>query len=426
MFKKLQSLLRSNTAKDASLMTMGTALSAVLAAVFFILAARLLGPKDFGIFSLATAASFMFADVFDIALNTSLVRFVARSLKNKDELADKYLKLIFKFKTIVAILFIILISLFAKQLSELLLGQEMQTVLLLTAFGAGFQMMYTFTIAHTQAKSQFFKAAIATVLNPGFRLLGLLGLVAAKAVGTLSSLGVYFFATPISALFGILLSPLDFFKEKNENQVAKSLISYNLPLTAGFAITAIAGRIDNFILVNSAGAQAVGFYAAAFRLFAPLQFLAGSMSTVFAPRFAGFTKASEAKVYFKKSLAAVVVLSIGMLFIFPFSNLLIRLFYGQQFTPSVLVLKILLFGFVAFFLQVPFTSVILYYFAKPRVFGIISIIQLVLIVATNFLLAPKYHENGAAIAFLLTQTLVLVIMASYCFIRLTKRPDEND
>src|SRR3989344_2130336 len=81
MYRKLIPLLKTQTAKDTMVTTVATGGGALLAAVFFILAARLLGPENFGIFSLATALSFMLADIFDIALNSALVH-ICRSAFN--------------------------------------------------------------------------------------------------------------------------------------------------------------------------------------------------------------------------------------------------------------------------------------------------------------------------------------------------------
>lgn len=420
MYRTLLKLVKTQTAKDASVMTIGTAAGAVLAAGFFIVAARILGPEKLGIFSLATAASFMLADIFDIALNTSLIRFVAAELSRESGKEEKFLKLIFKIKLAVGVVLLLSIALLATPLSKLIFGRPMPEVLLLIGLGTGFQLIFTFGITHLQARKKFNKAAAGLIMLPGLRLLGILGLLVVRSIETLSSLAVYFFATPIAAVTMMFLAPAGFFKVKGESEVAKKLLRYNLPLTAGFAIAAIGGRIDNFIIANIMGSAAVGFYSAAFRLFAPIQFLAGSLATVFAPRFAGFEKLQEAKTYFKKTILAISLASIALLCFLPFSRFFIKLFFGNDFLPSVSVLRILFFGFAVFLLQVPFTSSILYYFAKSRVFALISGCQLVLIVTANLLLVPKFHENGAAFAFLLTQLIVLALLISYSFIQFQK------
>ena len=413
MIKRIIRLIRSDTAKDASTMTVGTAVAALLAAVFFIIAARRLGPKEFGIFSLATAASFMFADMVDLALNSALVRFVAAERKNKEGKAEKYLKYILKIKLGIGALLLVVVVLFAPLLSKLLFGSPLPTIVVLTGVGTAFQLLYTFGIAHLQAIQRFAKAAFLTALLPGLRLVGLLLLLFFSLMTTIPTLIIYFSATAILIVMSTVVIPRGYLFVRGEKEVVGQFLKYTLPLSAGFAIAAVSGRIDNFILANLTGPTAVGVYAAAFRLFTPFQFLAGSLSTVFAPRFAGFTNLSEARSYFRKGILAICLLSVGLLFFWPFSPLIIQLFYGAEYVRSISVLRILFFGFALFLLQVPFTSTILYYLAKTRVFAIISGVQLILIVVGNFVLIPRYQENGSAMAFLATQLVVLILMAGY-------------
>ncbi|OGY21996.1 MAG: hypothetical protein A3A65_03055 [Candidatus Chisholmbacteria bacterium RIFCSPLOWO2_01_FULL_49_14] len=418
MIKRLTRLIRSDTAKDASTMTIGTAVAALLAAVFFIIAARRLGPKEFGIFSLATAASFMFADMVDLALNAALVRFVAAERNKEEGKAEKYMKYILKIKLGIGMLLMVIVALFAPILSKLLFGSPLPTILFLTGLGTAFQLLYTFGIAHLQAIQRFAKAAFLTALLPGLRLVGLLLLLFFSSMTTTPTLVIYFSATAILIAVSMVVIPRGYLFVRGEGEIAKPFLKYTLPLSAGFAIAAVSGRIDNFILANLSGSTAVGFYAAAFRLFTPFQFLAGSLSTVFAPRFAGFTNLSEARSYFRKGILAICLMSFGLLIFLPFSPFIINLFYGSDYVQSVSVLRILFFGFALFLLQVPFTSTILFYLAKTRVFALISGVQLILIVVGNFALIPRFQENGSAMAFLATQLMVLVMLAIYTLLQL--------
>ncbi|OGY18476.1 MAG: hypothetical protein A2900_03560 [Candidatus Chisholmbacteria bacterium RIFCSPLOWO2_01_FULL_50_28] len=420
MYRKLIPLLKTQTAKDTMVTTVATGGGALLAAVFFILAARLLGPENFGIFSLATALSFMLADIFDIALNSSLVRFVAAEIEKTDGEEEKYLKLILKVKLAIGLGFILLSSIFAAPLSMIAFGKAMPQILSLTGLGTGLQLLYTFSLAHLQARKEFVKAGIGMVLLPLLRMLGILGLLLFLSLGTVSALVVYFFVIPLATIPLLFMAPTAFLKTKGDLKIARKLFGYNLPLTVGFALAAVAGRIDNFILGNLAGTASVGYYAAAFRLFAPVQYLAGSLATVLAPRFSTFQEDRTAKTYVKKAIVALGALTIGMLAFLPFSRLIIQLFYGSAYAPSVPVLRILFLGYAAFFFQAPFTAILLYYFAKTKLFAIIALVQLAIVVTANLILVPRLGESGSALAFLITQFLCLGILASYTVYRLRR------
>lgn len=420
MYQKIKKLLFTQTAKDASVMTISTAIASVIAAIFFILAARLLGPAEFGLFSLATAASFMFADVFDIAINTSLIRFVSRELRKGDGEEDKYLKFIFKTKYLIGFVLVITVGIIAVPLSRLLFAQSLPRVLFLVSIGTAFQLIYTFGLSHLQARREFVKAGASIVSLPLIRLFGFLSLIVVRSVKVMSTLVVYFFTVPIAAFVALTLAPKSFLRVSHERRVARKFFRYSLPLTAGFALATVSGRIDNFILANLAGSTAVGFYAAAFRLFTPVQYLTGALSTVFAPRFASFENKQQVTEYFRKSLLAMGALSFGVLLAIPLSPLIIRLFYGIEYQSSVVVLQILAIGFSAFLLQAPFTSTILYYFAKTRIFAVINAVQLAIIVLANLFFIPIFQEKGSAIAFIFTQFVVLVVLAAYTLNKLKK------
>ncbi len=415
MIRKLLKLANTQTAIDATYMTVATGVSAVIAAIFFILVARLTGPETLGLFSLATAASFMFADIFDIAINNTLIRHVAKELERNEQKASQFLKFTLKFKLVIGVAIVIVVTSFAGMLSKLLFGNSLPFIMMLVGIGTALHLLYTFTISHLQARKQFLKAAFGIILIPILRLTGLALVVAYKMLRLTSILSAYFFSLPVAAAMLIMSSSRTFLKVKNENMIAKQFLRYNIPLTAGFALASIGGRIDNFILANLADPKSVGFYAAAFRLFTPIQFLAGSLSTVFAPRFAGFESSQKAKKYFTKSLVGITLLSIVLLLAIPFSSFIVNLFYGSAYIPSIPVLQILFFGFAALMLQAPFSSLILYFFSKPKVFTFVSLIQLIFIITADSILIPKFQEIGASIAFVITQGVVLLIFATYVF-----------
>lgn len=422
MYRKAIKLLKTQTAKDASIMSVSTAIASVVAAVFFILAARLLGPSEFGIFSLATAASFMFADIFDIALNTSLIRFVSKEIQKEDGKEDQYLSLFFKTKIVIGLLLILVVSVLAIPLSKLLFARTFPQAIIYASIGTAFQLIYTFGLSHLQARREFLKSGGGIIALSSIRLVGFLILVLTKSIQLLAVLAIYFFTIPIAALANIFIAPRKFLKVSTEKSITKEVLKYNLPLTVAFALATISSRVDNFILVNMESVEAVGFYAAAYRLYAPAQFLAGALSTVFAPRFASFENLNQTKTYFKKTLAAIALLSTSLLLVIPLSPFVIHLFYGSEYQSSIKILQILTFGFIAFLLQAPFTSTILYYFAKTNLFAAVTAIQLVIVVLANFLLIPIFHENGSAMAFVISQASVLVVLAFITTIKLRSNP----
>ena len=76
--------LDTATFRQSSITFGGTILNAAFGAIFYILAARFLGPANFGLLSVAIAVLTLLADVGDLGTDTGLVNFVAKNIdKNK-------------------------------------------------------------------------------------------------------------------------------------------------------------------------------------------------------------------------------------------------------------------------------------------------------------------------------------------------------
>jgi O-antigen/teichoic acid export membrane protein len=416
----LLSLLSSRTAKDAGYMTLATGVSAVIAAVFFILVARLMGPEQLGVFSLATAASFMIADIFDVAINNTLIRFVARDLISDEKKANRFLKYSLKLKIYIGILIALLLTIFSKPISITIFHKAMPEVIFLVGIGTALQLIYTFTLAHLQARKRFLSASLGVIILPLLRAIGLGLLILLNSQSSFLILLAYFISLPFAFLFTFNLAPFSFFHESHEKQVANEFKSYCFPLSIGLAFSAISGRVDNFILASLAGTTAVGYYSAAFRLFTPVQYLAGAISTVFGPRFAELQDKEQAKIFFIKALGGIIGLTLLMLLFLPLSSQIVGIFYGEGYERSVPILKLLFLGFGLLLLQAPLTSIVLYHLSKPSLFAKISFVQVILIIVLNIYLIPMKGESGTALAFIISQLSTIILLSLVVIPYLTK------
>ena len=86
------------TFRQSSITFTGTFVNGVLGAVFYILAARFLGPANFGLLSVAIAVLTLVSDIGDLGTDTGLVNFVSKYAHKKSTKAKKFLKLGLKIK----------------------------------------------------------------------------------------------------------------------------------------------------------------------------------------------------------------------------------------------------------------------------------------------------------------------------------------
>ncbi|HBU21787.1 TPA: hypothetical protein DEB02_02475, partial [Candidatus Beckwithbacteria bacterium] len=73
IIKSLLAVTRTQTIKDAVIVTAGMGLSTLLAAASIFLIARLLGPTGFGLYTTALAIVVIVIDSIDLAISSSIV-----------------------------------------------------------------------------------------------------------------------------------------------------------------------------------------------------------------------------------------------------------------------------------------------------------------------------------------------------------------
>jgi len=106
-FANVKKISKTATFRQSGVTFAGTILNGALSAVFYILAARILGPASFGLLIVAIAALTLIADIGDLGTDTGLVRFVGKFAKNDLTKVKRFLKLGLEVK--VAVLLIVLL-----------------------------------------------------------------------------------------------------------------------------------------------------------------------------------------------------------------------------------------------------------------------------------------------------------------------------
>lgn len=404
MIKRILSISKTATFKDTGIVFTGNAFSAILGAFFFFYLARVAGANNFGIISTSLAAMLVLTDLFDVALNTTIVNFAS-----KKQYQTTVLKLILKRKLLFAFIVAPLLALFAHPIANLLGHQELAFPLRLAAIGIPLKVLYTFVKAALQSNRQFIFDAIAEVSGALFRLLIFilffhicdLPVVASAILAYSLGLGLAFLIALPRAI-KLLREKISISKDFHA-----SISRYQSWLTLSFVATAISGRLDIFALTRLGSLTAVGLYEAAFKLFIPVQQLSGSLSRVFAPRFASIDK-KQFSSYFKKTIWLSIGLALATLATLPILKPAILLLYGPEFLPTVSYARILIFYFALFILSTPWWSHLLYHQSDAKRFTFLSILQLSLLVVLLPVGIIKLGGLGAPIALVTTQSILFI------------------
>lgn len=401
MKERIREILRTKTLRQSAVTSTGIIINGIIGWVFYILVARNLGPSNFGIFSVATATISLLASVFNVGVDTGLVRFVGKYISSEKEKAFRFMKLGLEVKVISGFILIVfgwfLVPFFA---NTVLAKPELIFPLRLSLVGAFGWLLSFFITSSFQAMQKFFSWVGLNIFMTSLRLFAVLGLIYFGVSGVNFSLYAYIYSPFIGFLIGLTFLP-KFFKTKNEGSVAKEFFHYNKWVAIFTIIAAISARLDTYISTRLLTLSDLGIYSVANNLSGIVSEIVLALATVVAPKLAGFVSDGDAKRYLKKLQLFVLFLGVfGVIFGIPLSYYVIPRFYGVNYIPSILPFVVLLISQAIFLISVPVHTSIFYYFSNPKVFVFVGLAQIVLVGGLGWYAISTYGYMGAAFTML--------------------------
>ncbi len=192
-------------------------------------------------------------------------------------------------------------------------------------------------------------------------------------------------------------------------------------------------RLDVFIVTYFAGLQTLGLYTLAVSLGQMIWLVSKAAATVLLPNVAAQQEEIDANAERTAQITRVAfgISMIAALLLAMFAAPIVPWLFGEEFQPSVAPLLWLLPGIAAF----SAANVIASYLAgagKPRLNFYVSLAGLIVTIALDLLLIPRFNIAGAAIASTLsylTSTIVIIyffVRASNLKVRQILRPTRDD
>jgi O-antigen/teichoic acid export membrane protein len=195
----------------------------------------------------------------------------------------------------------------------------------------------------------------------------------------------------------------------------RKLILLGLPFTLLVGASVLYTRIDVIMLSKMKDAAACGIYASAAKFVYPLTLFSEAVLVSLFPVLsrkraqdpAGFTFAIEKTIKYLAAFSVPTALGITIL-----APRIITLLLKPEFAPATLTLQLLIWYLpIVYFYGVISHALI----AAERVvfLTIVNSIAILVNVALNLLLIPKYSFNGAAVSTLLSEAFVLICFISF-------------
>ncbi len=404
-----RSLLFTATAKDTFVLFVGNTMTSFWGFLFTLFVARSLSVYDFGVFSAALNLVVILSSITDIGISTGSISFVSTHIaRGEYEKANQYIKASFVVRLLIVLLVSGVVIIFAPFVSKTFLATRDPTIAIWSAIIPIFLFPDLFFPFILQAKNKFLHS---TIIDNAFYMARFLFALAFYLIGGLTmskafwAFGVGFI---VSLVFIFIYLELDFFRSRPGKEEYKNLLKYSGWIGVNRIISSISGRLDIQMLAVMAGAFATGLYSIPSRLASFIIILAGSFSSVLAPRLAGFGNEESEKKYILKSLLALIPITVGIIFWILIAKPFVLTLFGVKYLESVPVFQALAVAQIPFLFTVPAVSAIIYAMKKTVFIGIFSFFQIAAIFVLNFFLIPKYGVFGPTITLGVTNIILVI------------------
>ena len=361
--------------------------------------ARYLGVQQFGIFNYATA----FVALFNPLTTLGLDALVIRSIVREPELKDEILGTTFWLKLGGAIVCLLLTvgSIFV-------LRQDDQLTVGLVAILATAGILQAFDGIDFWFQSQVQSKYTVVARNTAFIIIALVKVVLIKMHAPLVAFAWATLGEVALGTAGLIIA----YRFKGYSifwrwslSLAKTLLTESWPLILSGLTIMIYMRIDQIMLGQMVGDEAVGLYSAATRISEVWYFIPTAISSSVAPSIYAAKQVSEDLYYqrIKKLIRLLVMISLVVAVPMSFlSTKIITLLFGNGYAPAGSILGIHIWAAVFVFMGVASNSWFIAEGLTQLAFRI-TLMGAVVNVILNWLLIPAYVGVGAAVATVISQ-----------------------
>ncbi|MDO8638496.1 MAG: oligosaccharide flippase family protein [Candidatus Daviesbacteria bacterium] len=397
--KNILEILSTKTLQHSLVTISGTVINGVLGLFFYILLARNLGPANFGIFTVAVISLTLLADIGSFGVDTSVIRFLGKY--GAEEKSRSFLKLALKIKFLVWLVILGVGWILAPTIAQTFFQKSSLIFPLQLAFlGVGGAMLFSLISSALQGYQRYQNWA---QLNISINLLRLMLLIlgVSLTILTVNNALYIFIVTPfLGFLIGSTLLS-NFISAPLNKNILSEFFTFNKWIAILTVIAAISARLDIYLLTRFSSIKEVGYYGVATQLASVLPQLIFALAAVAAPKLASFDNKGKAVSYLKKLSLLTGGLSVVGLILLPVINFMIPLIFGSSYYNSIAPFSILFLAQLIFLISLPAHQAIFYFFAQPKIFVGVTLINILTMIFVGLWLVPIYGPIGAAVTLLI-------------------------
>ena len=373
---------------------------------FYVVMARELGAKSFGVFTFGLAFVILTTTLGNFGQDSVLTREVARDRT----LLDRYFFNTLALKTVISAVSLALALLIAEIVG---VSSETRTVLLLLGPAVVLEILMKTCFAAFQAYERLEFIPIALVTQRTVTAIaGIAALLAGAGVVAVSAIylagAALGFALSLRLLLRRVVRPA--FRIETGRWWPLMRAAAAIGTASVFAVVLF--RADMTMLAAFKPAAVVGHYGAAYRLLEATLFVSWSVGSAVYPVFSRLSPTSEPAVgfVFERSLKLVVALTLplaaGALVL---ADPVVRLVYGNEYATAANALRLLAPTIALYPVAYVAASLLVSQHRQRAMMIVYGLVALENILA-NFVLIPWLSLNGAALGTSLSQLLVTVAL----------------
>ena len=397
--------VRQTIFKNVFWLSLAEGVSRLLTFVLFIYIARILGATEYGKFTFALAFVYLLSIFSDLGIS----QITTREFSREKEMEKDYPAILsLKFFLILGTLILVLISSFFTISDPVI--KKIIWILALYVFGGSFaQIIYAFLAARQRMEYEAWSKILQTFLFVAFGSLVIFIFPSAENL----ALG-YLVATLIFLSLLLLFFHFKVYKLKFAFSPAiwQKFLNMSWPLALSALFVTIYSEIDSVMMGYLGQITQTGWYNAAYRITGFTLIPMALFSQSFFPVLSKAFKESKEKLQniWNYQMKAMIILAIpimtGGIFL---SRKIIYFVYNPEYTPSILVFQILIIMAGIIFLSSPFNGVLIASNQQKKIFWVTMAGAFANIIL-NLILIPKFSLYGAAVATVITQFLVFLLL----------------
>lgn len=414
-FTNIKSLLLDNRTvkqtifKNTFWTYLGTGISTLISFVLIIYIARILGATEYGKFTFALAFIFLFGVLSDLGLSQIIIREFAREKEREKEFYSIIsLKILLGLGMFIAILVGSFFITSDPVIQKIILILALYFFIKDTFIGLSYSFFQARQRMEYQAWVEIFVALVMAIFV--FLVIFNFPSVENLSYAYLSAISISLVFVAI--FFHLKVLPLKIFWDKS---VWRKFLLMSWPLAFAALFGALYTHIDSVMLGSRGMITETGWYNAAHKI-ARMSFIftgivCGSIYPVLSESFKKSKEKLQKVWNFQTELMIILAfpLIIGGIVLAP---KIIDVIYGPGFAPSILAFQILIIMAGIILLSVSLHQILIVSNQQKKIFWAV-LGGAVINIALNLILIPKYSLYGAAVATVITQSIIFLLLFKF-------------